>query len=543
MPYLSEGRMRRIARLASSVPIPPLAGSSARRPKVFAVPHVAPWITIAWLKVLSRRNDFEFGVFFEPTPNQAINRTFIATYQRFGVQPLAGSQGALEALRILRAGGCIGVFFDQDASENGYLTSFLGRLCSTTQLPAYLALHAKADLYVVYPQRRGFWNVCIEAEEVPPTSAVSESTIALNLWLEEALRARLLLREAWYWTYDRWKYPHEPQRCFRSLASRSWLATELRMRGLAHLPRVTGVGVTLPRDLKGLLEAVLVVLALRQARPDFRLLLSACHRYLPLLEKIGIADALQPSPEGLRTVSLSWRARAFRADIWVLLTREHGADWHALMSGASLRFGAVAPDEERPLLTHVFRLPKSTADTHPTTLAVGEALLARFGYSTPLERSPLSLYLSTAREGVAVYRAAGAEEEGENLLWKNLAESLAGLETRHAPQPGVWYVLRGSDLTEHRRAQEFVELARAVSSVTELITNDAEVASIASAFGTPVLALSTHAADSEIVAAVRSFSIRSKRVALSPQIGDTTAAGAPSLRSQDRSAAAESHQH
>ncbi len=77
---------------------------------------------------------------------------------------LSRKEGFAEALKILRGGGCIGLLFDQNAGMQGVLTTFFGRVCSTTELPGLLAEKFwRRCPHVLSATGTGFWRVEFES--------------------------------------------------------------------------------------------------------------------------------------------------------------------------------------------------------------------------------------------------------------------------------------------------------------------------------------------------------------------------------------------
>jgi len=135
-PFLSEHRIRTIARLAPSVEN---WARTRDRATVFATLHLALWESQTWLKRLCPVPLPEFGIIFRPLDNPAADAYVKRTRERFGMRLLSRKGGFADALKILRGGGCVGVLFDQNAGLQGALTLLFGRVCSTTELPGLLA--------------------------------------------------------------------------------------------------------------------------------------------------------------------------------------------------------------------------------------------------------------------------------------------------------------------------------------------------------------------------------------------------------------------
>jgi heptosyltransferase-2 len=387
-PYLSERRIRTIARLAPSADA--WAREAGRRPGVLATLHLALWESQTWLTLLSPVSLPEFGAIFRPLDNSAADAYVKRTRERFGIRLLSRKAGFAEVLRILRGGGMIGVLFDQNAGLQGALTTLFGRVCSTTELPGLLAAKFGAQVRTMYPRRTGFWRVSFESDVIAHDGTVAGVTVALNRWLEAALRDEAFCA-SWLWGHDRWRHQDMPRRRLRLESKRNLLAFDLAARGLPALPRRTRIWVRLPNWLGDITMAVPLLRALRVARPDAEINLLAREVFLPLLEGWHVADRLHAlPPRGARYFLHFWALRREYPDVWILFTNSLRGDLEAWLSRSPQRFGIVPPKRPRPLLTHAYHRPRSFDESRHHQLELWAHFLRHFGLVAPLDRTPLA---------------------------------------------------------------------------------------------------------------------------------------------------------
>jgi heptosyltransferase II len=441
-PYLGERRIRSMARLGASVES--WAAQPRPGPTVFGTVHLALWETQTWFKVLSRGPLPEFGIIYRPLDNPRADARLKRERERFGLRLLSRREGFSVALGILRAGGCVGILFDQNAGRQGALTTFFGRVCSTTELPGMLAVRSGAEVRTFFPRRTGFWRVQLESFPVSNDRTVAGVTIALNRWLEGALASDDDLCASWLWAHDRWRNQDVPARRLRLEAKRNLLADELRARGLGALPRRTRVWVRLPNWLGDVAMAIPLVRAIRESRPDAEITLVAAKRFVPLLECWNAADALHPLPApGWGYFRHFLRLRRAYPDVWILFTNSVRGDLEAFLAGCPQRFGIVRPGRSRPLLTHVFAPAAGFDETQRHQIELWEGFLRGFGLAGALDRTPPPFFPAAGppRPGVRARSPIGLVPGSENnpdkrwpvAHWRTLISAMP--ETAGSPIP------------------------------------------------------------------------------------------------------------
>ncbi len=172
----------------------------AGRPVIVVTGHVGNHL--AGLSAL-RGQGIVAGGLYMPMTNPAFNRRYVASLSHF-LQPAfpRGREGLGAMLRHLRAGGVLGVLFDQDMAH-GTPIDFLGRPARTALSPAELALRHDALLVPGYSLRQpdGLSFVTTMEAPVPHTDPL-QMMQALNASLGAVVRANM---DQWLWTHRRWK--------------------------------------------------------------------------------------------------------------------------------------------------------------------------------------------------------------------------------------------------------------------------------------------------------------------------------------------------
>ena len=150
------------------------------------------------------------------------------TRERFGMRLLSRA-GGLRRRRseILRGNGCVGVLFDQNAGDQGALTTLFGRVCSTTELPGLLAAKFGAEVRTFYPRRTGFWRVAFRIRPDRPRRHGRGRHPRPQPLAGDRPRSDESLCASWLWAHDRWRHQDVPARRLRLESKRDLLADDL----------------------------------------------------------------------------------------------------------------------------------------------------------------------------------------------------------------------------------------------------------------------------------------------------------------------------
>lgn len=500
-PFLSERRIREIARLGPSAEAFARSIHDNPRPVVLATLHLALWESQTWFKLLAPVSMPEFGIIFRPLDNPALDAFVKRTRERHGMRLLSRKAGFAQALGILRGKGCVGILVDQNAGDQGALTLLFGRVCSTTELPGVLAAKFGAEVRTFYPRRTGFWRVSFECDPVPNDGTVEGVTVALNRWIEGALQGEELC-PSWLWAHDRWRNQDVPSRRLRLQAKRDFLAADLAARGLSEAPRRTRVFVRMPNWLGDVAMALPLLRAVRQSRPDAHLTLLAKPGFAPLLEALGVGDQVRAlPPPGPGYFARFAAMRAEYPDVWILLTNSLRGDLEALLSGCRQRFGIVRPGKPRTLLSHAYRLPAGFDESHHHQIELWGDFLRHFGLDARPDRSPLAF--PRRHPDVppgAIGLIAGSENEPRKRWqpegWRGLIEALPserfvllGTPADAAITSRIASGMPDGRVVDLAGRTSLPDFAAALASCRLLVTNDTGGMHLANALGVPLVGL------------------------------------------------------
>jgi heptosyltransferase II len=497
-PFISDGRIRKMATLGPSVEAWARDLAAKPRPVVLATLHLALWESQTWLKMLCTSPLPEFGIIFRPLNNPSLDAYVKRTRERHGMRLLSRRAGFAQALSILRAKGCVGVLFDQNAGDQGALSLLFGRVCSSTELPGVLAEKFGAELRTFYPRRTAFWRVTFESDPVPFDGTASGATLALNRWFEDAMADEGMCA-SWLWAHDRWKNQDNPLRRLRLESRRNLLAEDVRERGLPAIPRNTRIWIRMPNWLGDVVMAVPLIRALRVSRPDAEITLLANPPFVPLLESFGIADRVRALPaRGSEYFAHFASLRAQYPDTWILLTNSTRGDIEARIAGCPQRFGILRNGVTRPFLSHAYKVPVNFWEPDHHQLELWTNFLRHFGMVGAPDCSVLPSGRTTGKGPIGLI--AGSENSPAKRWpvagWRELIKALpdekfvlfgTGRDAAITDQVCVGFdPARVSNLAGRTN---LVQFAAALGQCRLLVSNDTGGMHLANALGVPLIAL------------------------------------------------------
>jgi len=284
-----------------------LSGEDARRfrgsdptigPCVVLTPHLSLAESQCFVPLLSNTGHLPIGVVYRPFRNRAMDWFIREGRERWGSELLSRKEGFHRASGILRRKGLLAILFDQNAGDQGSLTPFLGRLASTTELPALLACRHRTRYLFAWVERTGFWQGILHIEDFRPSPEAADKpgmvTLEVQQWLEHLLTARLPDPASWLWAHNRWKTQHRAESRLR-ITGRRTLALPDPARDPA---RATRFWLRLPDDPALLPDMIPILQSLQQGRPDVLWHLAAPAETLERLPKKDL-------PTGWSTLALA----------------------------------------------------------------------------------------------------------------------------------------------------------------------------------------------------------------------------------------------
>lgn len=154
----------------------------------------------------TRLNPIDFVV--KPLSNPRTEALVADLRRRAGVGSIPLGGGLKAIFKALRAGRWVAMLADQDARRHGVFVPFFGRLASTPEGPARIALQTGVPILMGFIRRRadGLHRVDFEAAHFPEGEATEENVRELTAWhtarLEREVREH---PEQWFWLHRRWK--------------------------------------------------------------------------------------------------------------------------------------------------------------------------------------------------------------------------------------------------------------------------------------------------------------------------------------------------
>ncbi|MBR1843791.1 MAG: hypothetical protein IJ793_02885 [Opitutales bacterium] len=326
------------------------------------------------------------GIVYRPFKNAALEHWVRKTRERFGIQLLSRKNGLQTLETFLANKGLVGFLFDQSTGDVGCLTTFMGRLASSTPLPGIYAEKFQTDIAVVYVKRTGFCRAELCIEELAVEKKAIPITLAADRWLGKKLRTDATFYENWLWLHRRWKTQEDPKRRFRIEQKRNCLSETCRANGWEQLPKRTDVWIRLPKWLGDCVMTYPVVTALRRARPDFYLHAVVTENLADLVKNHFPVDHVVTLPKhsGLSYFKPFWAIRRHYPDVWINFPNSQRTDLEAFCSGATQRFG-IQKKHRRFLLTHTVRM-QPEPDEHQVHFWY--RFLRNFGLNVPLSKEP-----------------------------------------------------------------------------------------------------------------------------------------------------------
>jgi heptosyltransferase-2 len=380
---------------------------------------------------------------FRPLNQPALNRWVVDLRSRYGSHLLSRRNGYNDAMGVLRKGGIVGVLFDQDASGRGATSFFMDRLVSMTDLPGLMATRFDADVYLLLPERRGFWRGEMTMRALPKCDSATEVNVHAHNLLEAYLRRDFNSAADWLWLHGRWGHRTKAHKRFSFPEKRNRVALTNEINGHAQTPRKTRLWVRMPNWLGDVVMALPLLRAIRRGRPDFEITLIGKAAFQPLFERLGVGDRFIALPKsGRGYFSFFHKLRLDYPDTYLMFTNSPRSDLEAFLTRCPQRMGMLRPGKWRPLLTDPFALPADVDESAKHQTHVWEQMMRSYGLLEPLDCAPLPREAQPAGRRPQIGLICGTENAPEKRWpvgrWRSLIEQLL------ATYPNVEVLLFGT---------------------------------------------------------------------------------------------------
>ncbi len=328
---------------------------------VYLIPHLGAW------EILAQTSEFSPGIkrhsLYQPLSNPYLDAHVRQRRQSTGTTLLNRDQGFFGPLGALRAGGGLGVLVDQHAGDKGVWCPFFGRLASTTNLAALLALRTGAamiplGLETIGPAR---WRLIIGAPLPEPKEGsgteIERMTAEMNLHIEDLIRHS---PADWFWVHNRWKTPSPA-----FLLNRSKRGMVLPHSMVTEDLKPFRMLVRSPNWLGDACMAIPAVRALKRGRPDARVVILAPQKLADIWRVVPEVDSVLVKPNRCSVLKVSKLVRqAGPFDVAVLLPNSPRSALEMWRSGIPRVVGYAGKWRRRLLHQIIPDLPSPAPPRH-----------------------------------------------------------------------------------------------------------------------------------------------------------------------------------
>jgi heptosyltransferase-2 len=352
--------LKRLREIAEVEGMPIIEEALARgRGVVMVISHIGNWELFAQLSQFLP--DHRSATVYQPLRNRFIEAHVQRARTRHGVVLFSRKNGFSGPTAFLRAGGLVGVLVDQHAGDGGVWSPFFGRLASTSNLAALLALRTGAALVPLAVQTIGpaRWRVVI-SPTVPAAAAAGEPPLTaahLTAEINQVLESQINRSPAdWFWVHNRWKTPR-PKFLLATYRRGGALPAgfaEDRLKPFRILIRSTNW-------LGDAVMTIPAVQAIARGRPDAQVTVLTPAKLAGLWEQVpGVAAVLLIPPNaGVWAVARRVRT-AGPFDVAIVLPNSLRTALEVWLAGVARRVG-YAGHRRRYLLNQIVREPAGPA--------------------------------------------------------------------------------------------------------------------------------------------------------------------------------------
>ncbi len=442
---------------------------------------------------------------FRPLGNKTLDEWIKKTRERYGLKLFSRKEGFNQALSLVREGGWVTVLFDQNAGPGGALITAFQRVASATTLPGLIAKKMQVPMILFYARRKAFWRADFIAEPLDCKAEPLSATLEANAKLEKYLNLSDDTCADWLWIHDRWKNQDMPSKRFHLEQKKNWLPESINYHNWKSIPRKTRFWIRLPNWLGDVLMALPLIRALKRGRPDAEITLLTKADFIPLLDKLELADSLIALPS--KSIAYFFYFKSLRIkypDTYILFTNSLRGDIEAFLTGCPQRFGIIRPGKWRPLLTHAWKTPPHLNEDTIHQTRVLEMYFQHFGLREQLDFTPLLTRRDANRQSEFIGLICGSENEPQKRWpvnhWRKLADRIL------ADNPKIKLILFGTArdreitqqvaealpperVTDIAGKTNLLDFCNRIRECRLILCNDTGGMHLANALGLPVVAL------------------------------------------------------
>ncbi len=324
---------------------------------VMVLSHIGNWELFAQLcQFLPGQR---WSTVYQPLGNRFIEAHVQRVRTLHGVVLFSRKSGFNGPTAFLRNGGAVGVLVDQHAGDGGVWSPLFGRLASTSNLAALLALRTGAELVplAVHTLAAARWRVVISppirtaAADGSPLE-VSQLTAEINRVLEKQIDDG---PADWFWVHNRWKTPRPK---FLLAGYRRGVVLPAGFPP-AHL-KPFRLLIRTPNWLGDAVMAIPAIQAIAAGRPDAEVTVLTPAKLADLWQVVpGVAAVLIMAPDQTVFGTARMVRKAGPFDVGLVLPNSFRTGLEMWLAGLPRRVG-FAGHRRRRLLNQVVR------ETHAT---------------------------------------------------------------------------------------------------------------------------------------------------------------------------------
>ncbi len=193
------------------------AAANSERSSILTAGHLANWEVMAFV---AAQHGVDLTIIVREPNNPYVQPAVDKLRGSSGGKRISkGTDGARQALQLLKRGGVLGILFDQKMND-GIPVSFFGHTAMTPAAPAQLGLRFRSDIIPIRTERLGpgrFRMTCFPPIEHPDSGNrkqdISETMERLNRLLESWIAEK---PSDWLWLHRRW-----PQAAYDALEQKN----------------------------------------------------------------------------------------------------------------------------------------------------------------------------------------------------------------------------------------------------------------------------------------------------------------------------------